>query len=126
MSKNTIIPAVRTLGSAVVAIALFASLSGSPAGAQVYQPGYYNSDHQNVDGVVVYFNRFALQLRIGPEQVISVRLHQGTIINPTGTTLRRGMRVNVRGFEDRYGVIDANRIDFDGWARGEGDDRDRN
>lgn len=123
MSKNTIIPAVRTLGSAVVAIALFASLSGSPAGAQVYRPGYYDNDHQNIDGIVVYFNRFDLQLRVGSGQVIPVHLHQGTIINPTGTTLRRGMRVNVRGFGDRDGVLDANRIDFDGWVRFDGNDR---
>ncbi|MEA2665516.1 MAG: hypothetical protein QOI11_2460, partial [Candidatus Eremiobacteraeota bacterium] len=46
-----------------------------------------------ISGVVASFGGYNLQLRNGT----AVSLHQGTIINPTGTTLAPGMRVAIRG-----------------------------
>lgn len=71
--------------------------------------GYYGA-RADISGVVTYFNRFDLRVRIGGSDQF-VRLHQGTIINPTGISLRPGMRVNVSGMRDRNGTLDANRID---------------
>ncbi|HVA37319.1 MAG TPA: hypothetical protein VNJ51_06875 [Candidatus Dormibacteraeota bacterium] len=39
-----------------------------------------------------------------------IRLHQGTIINPTGLTLHAGMPVTILGTR-QYGVFQANEID---------------
>lgn len=115
MSKNIVTTTIRALAASLGAIALFASLAIAPASAQSYG---YGGHHQDVDGVVTYFNRFDLRLHVGPGQDVAVRLHQGTVINPTGITLRPGMRVDIHGYAGRYGKIEANRIDFDGWARG--------
>jgi len=64
----------------------------------------------DVSGVITYFNRFDLRVRIGGREQY-VRLHQGTIINPTGVSLRPGMIVDVSGIRERNGTVDANRID---------------
>ncbi|HVS45080.1 MAG TPA: hypothetical protein VMS32_00235 [Verrucomicrobiae bacterium] len=126
MPKNIAIITARTVGASVAAFALFASLSFSPASAQTYpqngrnDDGYGNNngsygqqdrDRETVDGVVASFDRFNLVLRVGRGQDIAVHLHQGTIINPTGTTLRRGMRVDIRGYQNGDGALEANRID---------------
>ncbi len=71
--------------------------------------GYYGA-RADVSGIVTYYNRFDLRVRIGGRDQY-VRLHQGTIINPTGISLRPGMRVNVAGMRERNGTLDANRID---------------
>ncbi|HEY5340358.1 MAG TPA: hypothetical protein VIK27_04960 [Candidatus Aquilonibacter sp.] len=122
MDKRIIPIAARAAGI-VAAIALFASLTGLQAQAQVYpqtryaQPGYgRNHDrHADVTGVVTSFDRFDMTVRTGGRDV-AVHLHQGTIINPTGTDLRRGMIVSVSGYRNG-GQLEANRIDFTGWAR---------
>jgi hypothetical protein len=113
MSKKFIATTARSLAAAAAAFALFASLSSAPASAQAYG---YGHDRQNVAGVVASFDRFDMTLHVGPGQDIFVHLHQGTIIDPTGTSLHRGMRVDVRGYRTRDG-IEAERINFDGWAR---------
>jgi hypothetical protein len=40
-----------------------------------------------------------------------VFLHEGTVINPTGTTLRRGMEITIRGNRDGYKRFNASVID---------------
>jgi len=67
--------------------------------------GYRNGN--GTVGVVDSFNAFDLQLRNGTH----VRLHQGTVINPTGTTIQPGERVSVRGHFDSNGTLEADRID---------------
>lgn len=42
---------------------------------------------------------------------LAVHLHQGTIINPTGTTLRPGMNVRIVGHPNGDGTFEADRID---------------
>ncbi|HEY5258577.1 MAG TPA: hypothetical protein VIJ12_09395 [Candidatus Baltobacteraceae bacterium] len=121
MGKKIIPTAARALG-VVAALALFASLTGLQAQAQVYpstryaQPGYARNDrrHTDVTGIVTSFDRFDMTVRTRGRD-IAVHLHQGTIINPTGTDLRRGMIVNVSGYRNG-GELEANRIDFTGWA----------
>lgn len=66
-----------------------------------------------IGGVVSSFSPFNLYLDRGTH----VELHQGTVINPTGTTLRPGMRVQVYGFWNRDGSFAANEIDVGGRGR---------
>ena len=61
-------------------------------------------------GVVSYFSGYNLDLDNGPH----INLHHGTIINPTGATLHRGMQVAVRGHRNRDGSIEADVIDIVG------------
>ncbi len=60
-----------------------------------------------ISGVVSSFGGYNLQLRNG----MAVSLHQGTVINPTGTTLAPGMRVSVRGSRNSAGGFNADEID---------------
>ena len=48
-------------------------------------------------GRVTYFRRFELQVETAPNVYRQIHLHQGTIINPRGTTLTPGMIVDVSG-----------------------------
>jgi hypothetical protein len=64
-----------------------------------------------VRGWVDGFDRFNLTLRAAGREV-PVRLHQGTIILPTGLTLQRGMFVSVDGYWNDYG-FHADRIVLD-------------
>ncbi len=64
----------------------------------------------DVQGVVTTSVPYRLTMRIN-DRVYPVLLHDGTIINPLGTTLAPSMIVNVAGWWDRYGVFHANRID---------------
>jgi hypothetical protein len=43
---------------------------------------------------------------------MTVYLHEGTIINPTGVTLYRGMRVRAIGMRQSHRHLDARRIDL--------------
>ena len=42
----------------------------------------------------------------------SIRLHPGTVINPTGATIQPGMRVRVTGHPNGDGSFEADRIDL--------------
>lgn len=59
-------------------------------------------------GVVDRFGGFDMTLRVEGSP-LPVHLHQGTVINPTGLTIRPGMRVRVFGHWDN-GRFQANRI----------------
>jgi hypothetical protein len=61
-------------------------------------------------GRVTYFKRFEMQLRTGPNQYRAVHLHQGTVINPTGTTIRPGMQASAGGVGQPDGSLNANVI----------------
>ncbi len=58
-------------------------------------------------GIVSSFGGYNLQLQNG----MAVSLHQGTVINPTGTTLTPGMRVAIRGSRNSAGGFNADEID---------------
>jgi hypothetical protein len=52
-----------------------------------------NSAH----GKVTYYRHFDMQVETAPKVYRDVHLHQGTVINPRGTTLAPGMTVDVEG-----------------------------
>jgi hypothetical protein len=61
-------------------------------------------------GRVSFFNRFELQLQTGSSVYRNVHLHQGTVINPRGTTLAKGMLVIVNGQPQQDGSLNADTI----------------
>lgn len=91
--------------------------TATAASAQWY-PGQYNGQYgyggqqqRQMQGVVTSFNAFDLYVQAGGRGNQYVRLHQGTIINPRGTTLQNGMPVRVIGYVDGGGTFQANEID---------------
>jgi hypothetical protein len=69
---------------------------------------WHRPDVRQLYGVVTAFGGFDMTLRVAGSP-LPVHLHQGTIINPTGLTIRPGMRVRVFGHWDD-GRFQANRI----------------
>ncbi len=65
-----------------------------------------NSAH----GKVTYFRRFELQLQTAPNVYRDVHLHQGTVINPRGTTIVPGMTVDVSGSAQSDHSLNADTI----------------
>jgi hypothetical protein len=61
-------------------------------------------------GRVTYFRRFDLQVQTGPNTYRDIHLHQGTVINPRGATLTPGQRVEVSGYPQSDGSLDASVI----------------
>jgi hypothetical protein len=61
-------------------------------------------------GKVTYFRRFDLQLETAPNVYRNVHLHQGTVIDPRGTTLAPGMTVDVSGSAQSDRSLDADLI----------------
>jgi len=61
-------------------------------------------------GKVTYFRRFDLQLETAPKVYRDVHLHQGTVINPRGTTLAPGMTVDVDGSAQSDHSLNADTI----------------
>jgi hypothetical protein len=54
----------------------------------------------DVQGRVTHFEpgSFRLMLHVAHEGFLPVDLHQGTVINPRGLTLHRGMLINIHGY----------------------------
>src|SRR5579862_9336390 len=50
----------------------------------------------------------------------TVFMHQGTVINPTGSSLEPGMRVVIRGDYDGRRRLNADEVDLSGRGRGNG------
>lgn len=105
--------------------------SGSPASAPPAIPGippsvtknpYVQSVLQAIGGLfqttngnaahgkVTYFKQFELQIETAPHVYREIHLHQGTEIDPRGTTLNRGMLVNVNGAAQSDGSLNADVI----------------
>jgi hypothetical protein len=61
-------------------------------------------------GKVTFFRRYDLQLETAPNVYRDVHLHQGTVINPRGTTLAPGMTVDVNGSAQSDHLLDADTI----------------
>jgi hypothetical protein len=88
-------------------------------GASFAQPynGYNNGNNNNgadrrehLSGRVTSSEPYNLTL----DRSTHVVLHRGTVINPTGITLRRGMNIEVFGHWNRDGSFDANEVDVFG------------
>jgi hypothetical protein len=68
------------------------------AGAQSY-PSYAQGGDAQIRGRITGFDgAYSLRVRDDKGYVDAVRLHQGTIINPTGLTLEPGMVVSILGY----------------------------
>ncbi len=78
-------------------------------GAQILQREAINN-RNNARGTVSYFKRFDMQVQCGTNCYRSVRLHQGTVINPRGATPSAGRYVDVNGHADPDGTIEADTI----------------
>jgi hypothetical protein len=75
--------------------------------------GGYGDRQGQIGGIVSAFSPYNLDLDRGTH----VDLHNGTVINPTGITLRPGMRVQIYGYWRRDGAFEANEIDVRGHGR---------
>ena len=64
----------------------------------------------STSGQVSYFKRFDMQVQTGRNGYRSIKLHQGTIINPRGASITVGQQVDVAGTPLADGTIDANVI----------------
>ncbi len=70
----------------------------------------YDLDPNRVRGTVTYFHRFDMQVQLQLNKYRSIRLHQGTVINPRGWTLAPGQTVDVVGRSDPDGTLEADVI----------------
>ena len=61
-------------------------------------------------GHITYFHRFDMQVETAPNVFRDVHLHQGTVINPRGTTLAPGMLVDVSGSAQSDHSLNADTI----------------
>jgi hypothetical protein len=82
----------------------------APAPMLAFDPGARYTSAYDIQGVITSAVPYHLTVRIH-DQYYPVLEHDGTIINPTGTTLAPAMIINIAGFWDRNGVFHANRID---------------
>jgi hypothetical protein len=76
------------------------------AAAGLFQSTNGNAAH----GRVTYFHRFDLQIELAPNVYRTIHLHQGTEIDPRGTTLAPGMVVDVRGVAQPDHSLNADAI----------------
>ncbi len=91
--------------------------NGNYNGGYSKNGGYGNSGYGQrgqLSGVVSSFSPYNLYLNNG----VHVELHNGTVINPTGTNLSPGMRVRVIGYRNSDGSFAANEIDVVGSSYG--------
>lgn len=106
---------LRALTFAIIAsLALLAPLGAS---AQYNGSNGYNGNYQGQgqwrhrdrgarSGVISSVNGSSFTLQNGT----TVFMRQGTVINPTGTTLQPGMRVRISGTRDGQGRINASQV----------------
>ncbi|MEA2688780.1 MAG: hypothetical protein QOJ39_4092 [Candidatus Eremiobacteraeota bacterium] len=78
-------------------------------GQQILQRQAVNS-RNNARGTVSYFKRFDMQVQCGTNCYRTVKLHQGTVINPRGATPGVGAVVDVNGRTDPDGTLQADNI----------------
>jgi hypothetical protein len=78
-------------------------------GQQIIQRQAVNA-RNNARGTVSYFKRFDMQVQCGTNCYRTVKLHQGTVINPRGATPGVGTTVDVNGHADPDGTLQADVI----------------
>jgi hypothetical protein len=110
-----IIRLLAALGAANFALILplAASAQNGPPPPSYAQPGMpsYATQDQQIHGRIASFDGgYNLQVRDDKGYLDNVRLHQGTVINPTGLTLAPGMVVSVNGYS-QGSFFSANEID---------------
>ena len=78
-------------------------------GAQILQREAANN-RNNARGTVSYFKRFDMQVQCGANCYRTVKLHQGTVINPRGATPGVGTVVDINGRTNQDGTLEADNI----------------
>ncbi|HEX3462464.1 MAG TPA: hypothetical protein VHS78_00240 [Candidatus Elarobacter sp.] len=78
-------------------------------GQQILQRQMINA-RNNTRGTVSYFKRFDMQIQCGTNCYRTVKLHQGTVINPRGATPSTGTWVDINGRTDPDGTLEADNI----------------
>jgi hypothetical protein len=86
---------------------LIAGLAGACALAAPLAGSAQPNDNWLQNGVVSSHNDYTFTLADGQ----TVFMHDGTVINPTGTDLQPGMRVTIYGHYDENNNIDADEVD---------------
>jgi len=113
-SRGTSLVFCATLAlTAVIAlpVAGLAESSRANSDAPTYAVPANGDGNETVSGSITWFDgRFALQVRDDRGFIDNVQLRQGTVIDPTGLTLRTGMPVKIRG-RNRGFVLVAEQID---------------
>jgi hypothetical protein len=101
--KLTVLPAA--LLTAAIAAAPLAALADNDWGQ--HRGGNYSNFAARAQGTIAETRGSMLRMDDGRP----VYLHRGTVINPTGITLRPGMRISVSGSPGGNGGINADVID---------------
>ena len=70
----------------------------------------YGWEPNRARGVVTFYKRFDMQVRFANGTYRSVHLHQGTVINPRGYSIKEGDRVDIQGQGNSDGTLNANQI----------------
>jgi len=103
-----------TVVLSALAASAVASADGGPPAASRFAPPLVVVQAPNplrheprVFGIIDWARPYNVQIYGGPR----IYLHRGTIINPTGVTLQRGMNVAIFGRWNRDGTMSADRID---------------
>jgi hypothetical protein len=105
--------AIDSVKRALVAAVLvaFSGLVGSRAEAQPANLPSYATGEESIRGRIVAFDgKYGLQIRDERGFVDNVRLHDGTVINPTGLRLSPGQSVTILGHNTGK-TFEANQID---------------
>jgi hypothetical protein len=68
------------------------------------------TDGNTAHGRVTFFRRFDLQVETAPNVYREIHLHQGTVINPRGTTLAPGQYVDVSGSAQPDRSLNADQV----------------
>jgi len=100
--------AALALGSAVLtgSVAAYAQPYGPPPGPYADQ---FSSPHRLRAVITNFHGGYNMMVRVH-DRFIPVNLHPGTIILPTGLTLRDGMLVRIDGYYNGNGVFIADRF----------------
>ncbi|MDQ2992823.1 MAG: hypothetical protein M3R30_08415 [Candidatus Eremiobacteraeota bacterium] len=72
--------------------------------------GAFGYNANEAHGTVTFFKRFDMQVALQLNKYRQVKLHQGTVINPRGATIRQGQTVDVWGHADQDGTLEADTI----------------
>jgi hypothetical protein len=98
------------LAAAAQGVPTYAQAGAPPSYAQPGVPSYATQDQQLHGRIASFDGGYNLQVRDDHGYLDNVRLHQGTVINPTGLTLASGMIVSVNGY-NQGSFFSANEID---------------
>jgi hypothetical protein len=110
--QNRLFTTLFALAMAALPAGAFAqSDAPPPADAPPPPPPSYARPDDGIHGRIISFDgAYSLQVRDDRGYVDNVRLHQGTVINPTGVRLAAGMAVTIRG-TNGGSAFDATEID---------------